>query len=113
MTGTLSSLERTSPVSDKALAQYRRDGFVVIPRLFAGDEIEILCRTAERDMPGADVLTKRDQDGNTVSLKMWNNAGDDIYGMFSRNARMVAAAERVIGSPVYLYSAKNDSQERA
>jgi ectoine hydroxylase-related dioxygenase (phytanoyl-CoA dioxygenase family) len=106
MTETLSYPNRTDPVGESQIAAYRRDGYVVLPRLFAADEIAILRRAAERDMPGADVLTKADQDGNKVSLKMWNGASEDIYGMFSRNERTVLATERLIGARVYLYSAK-------
>jgi len=93
-------------LSEKMLRVYRRDGYVVIPQLFAPDEIAILRTTAERELPGGQVLTKQDRDGNKVSLKMWGHAGDDIYGMFSRNERVVGAAERAIGEEVYLYSAK-------
>ena len=96
----------TVPVSEKQIAAYQRDGYVVLPDMFAADEVAILRQAAERDMPGADVLTKADQDGNKVSLKMWNGAGDDIYGMFSRNERAVRALAKVIGGAVYLYSAK-------
>src|SRR5215469_14908631 len=96
----------TSPVSDQQIAAYQRDGYVVLSRLFEPDEVAILRRAAERDMPEAEILTKADQDGNKVSLKMWNGASEDIYGMFSRNERVVRAMEKLIGGPVYLYSAK-------
>lgn len=95
-----------SSLSDAMLKAYRRDGYVVMEQLFAPDEIALLRTTAEREMPGAQILTKQDRDGNKVALKMWGHAGDDIYGMFSRDERMVAAAEQVIGEEVYLYSAK-------
>jgi ectoine hydroxylase-related dioxygenase (phytanoyl-CoA dioxygenase family) len=52
------------------------------------------------------MLTKEDQEGNKVSLKMWNHAGDDIYGMFFRNERVVRMVQKVVGEEVYLYSAK-------
>jgi ectoine hydroxylase-related dioxygenase (phytanoyl-CoA dioxygenase family) len=101
-------MEKTfsSSISDNQVAAYQRDGYVVLRQLFDADEVAILRRAAERDMPDADVLTKADQDGNKVSLKMWNSAGDDIYGMFSRNERAVGAMEKIIGGKVYLYSAK-------
>ena len=93
-------------ISQDQAAAYTRDGYVVLPRLFEADEVAILRAAAERDLVGAEVLTKADQDGNKVSLKMWNGAGEDIYGMFSRNQRAVLAMEKLIGRKVYLYSAK-------
>jgi ectoine hydroxylase-related dioxygenase (phytanoyl-CoA dioxygenase family) len=106
MANTLSSVNRSSLISEKQLAAYRGDGYVVIPRLFAPDEIEILRHVAERELPSSEILTKLDQAGNKVSLKMWNHAGDDIYGMFSRNERVVRTMEHLVGGEVYLYSAK-------
>lgn len=102
----MTTMLASSTLSEKMLNAYRRDGYVVVPRLFEPDEIAFLRASAERELPGAEILTKQDQDGNKVSLKMWGHAGDDIYGMFSRNERVVSAAERVIGEGIYLYSAK-------
>ena len=102
----MTTLLAPSTLTEKMLGAYRRDGYVVISRLFAPDEIAILRAAAERDLPDAQILTKQDQDGNKVSLKIWGHAGDDIYGIFSRNERVVNAAERVIGDEIYLYSAK-------
>ncbi len=106
MANALHATDLFSSITGKQRDAYWSDGYVVIPRLFASDEIEILRLTAERELPGSEVLTKADQAGNKVSLKMWNHAGDDIYGMFSRNERIVRAAEEVIAAKVYLYSAK-------
>ncbi len=103
MTNTFAPAASSSNSMDAA---YQRDGYVVIPQLFAADEIAILRQTTERELPGSDVLTKADRAGNKVSLKMWNHAGDDIYGMFSRNERVVKRAERQVNGKVYLYSAK-------
>lgn len=95
-----------STIPENGIAAYQRDGYVVIRRLFAADEIAALRRTTERELPDLEVLTKADQAGNKVSLKMWNGAGEDIYGMFSRNERVVNIVERLIGDRVYLYHAK-------
>ena len=96
----------TMTLSQRRRDAYRRDGYVVLPKLFAADEIALLRQAAERELPQADILTKRDRAGNKVSLKLWGRAGEDIYGMFSRTARMVRAAEAAIGGEAYLYSAK-------
>jgi ectoine hydroxylase-related dioxygenase (phytanoyl-CoA dioxygenase family) len=93
-------------ISNAGLTAYERDGYVIIPNLFASDEIEILRTTAERELPTSEVLTKRDREGNKVSLKMWGHAGEDIYGLFSRNERIVRVAEQLLAQEVYLYSAK-------
>jgi ectoine hydroxylase-related dioxygenase (phytanoyl-CoA dioxygenase family) len=88
------------------LETYNRQGFWVARGLFAADEVECMKREAERNLVGASVLHKADRAGNPVDLAMWNRSQDDIYGMFSRNERVVKNVETLLGSEVYLYSAK-------
>ncbi len=64
--------------------QFHRDGYILVPGLFATDEIEILRREAECDLRSSRVLSKTDRAGNKVTLKMWADAGDDIYGLIVR-----------------------------
>jgi len=85
---------------------YNKEGFLIARRLFATDEIDCMKREAERDLAGASVLHKSDRAGNPVDLAMWNRPQDDIYGMFSRNERVVKNVEALLGGEVYLYSAK-------
>ena len=86
--------------------QFHRDGYILVPGLFATDEIEILRREAECDLRSSPVLTKTDRAGNKVTLKMWADAGDDIYGLVAKNDRIIAIVEKLIGEKIYLYSSK-------
>ncbi len=52
------------------------------------------------------MMTKADSLGNQVALKMWNRPGDDLFGMFPRNERIVDTMECLLRDSVYLYSAK-------
>src|SRR5688500_13939940 len=94
----------SSSLSEERIGAYSRDGYLIVRNLFAADEIEFLKRTAEGELPNADVLTKRDRQGNKISLKMWNQAGEDVYGLFSRNERIVQPTQELVGGEVYLYS---------
>jgi hypothetical protein len=88
------------------LESYQTKGFLIVRGLFATDEMDLMKHQAEHELGGASVLTKADRAGNPVSLAMWDRPQDDIYGMFSRNERVVKNAEALLGSEVYLYSAK-------
>jgi hypothetical protein len=103
---TYTSQEMISTEAEDRLGAYIRDGFVLVRNLFAPDEIELLSHTVERELPTLEVMTKEDQQGNKVSLKMWNHAGEDVYGLFARDERVVRVLEKLVGSEVYLYSAK-------
>lgn len=85
---------------------YNSQGYLIVRGLFADDEIGCMKREEERSLTGASVLKKADRAGNPVDLAMWNRPEDDIYGMFSRNERVVKNVETLLGGEVYLYSAK-------
>lgn len=88
------------------LETYHTKGFLIVPGLFAEDEIGFMKGEAERNLAGAALLKKADRAGNPVDLAMWNRAEDDIFGMFSRNERIVSNVEALLGGECYLYSAK-------
>ena len=78
------------------LVTYNSKGFLIVRALFATDEIACMKREAERNLTGASVLHKADSAGNPVDLAMWNRPQDDIYGMFSRNERVVKNVETLL-----------------
>jgi Phytanoyl-CoA dioxygenase (PhyH) len=88
------------------LDTYKATGYLILRALFSAQEIDLMKKEAERELAGASLLSKSDRAGNPVNLAMWNRPQDDIYGMFSRNVRVVKNAEFLLGSEVYLYSAK-------
>ena len=85
---------------------YNTNGFLIARGMFASDEIDCMKVEAERNLAGASLLKKADRAGNPVDLAMWDRPQDDIYGMFSRNQRVVKNVETLLGGEVYLYSAK-------
>lgn len=97
------------------LEKYATDGFAVIPRLLAAEEVtsfrqharEVLADAAH----GGQAMVKGDKDGRTTLLRLWNRAGDDIYGLLARDERLVSTAEQVLASPTYLYSHKMTMKE--
>jgi ectoine hydroxylase-related dioxygenase (phytanoyl-CoA dioxygenase family) len=88
------------------LKTYKAKGYLIVPGLFSSQEIDLMKREAERNLAGASLLKKSDRAGNPVDLAMWDRPQDDIYGMFSRNVRVVKNVETLLRAKVYLYSAK-------
>jgi ectoine hydroxylase-related dioxygenase (phytanoyl-CoA dioxygenase family) len=88
------------------LKTYKAKGYLIVPRLFSAKEINLMKREAECNLAGASLLKKSDRAGNPVDLAMWDRPQDDIYGMFSRNVRVVKNVETLLRAKVYLYSAK-------
>src|ERR1044071_201134 len=93
--------------TDHELADYQRDGFYVVRRLFERDEIDKLLRFAKEDPSFASSLYgRKDAEGNETKLALWNHAGDDLYSMFARSPRIVDRMEQALGGEVYLYHMK-------
>src|SRR5258708_22114820 len=95
----------TSTVDD--LAAYDADGYLLVSQLFDSDEIELLRDTAKRDQAlDQQAYGRNDGEGGSVRLSLWNHPGDDLYGMFSRNERIVARVEQLLGDEPYHYHSK-------
>jgi ectoine hydroxylase-related dioxygenase (phytanoyl-CoA dioxygenase family) len=92
------------------LTQYATSGYVVLPSLLAADEVAAFRDAAradlERHAAGGDVMHKADAEGNVTLLKLWNQAGDDIYRRVARDQRLVDIAVDVLGEDTYVYSHK-------
>ena len=50
--------------------------------------------------------SRDDADGGSVRLSLWNQPGDNLYGMFARCHRIVDSMERILGGEVYHYHSK-------
>ncbi|NKB68497.1 MAG: phytanoyl-CoA dioxygenase family protein [Candidatus Latescibacteria bacterium] len=89
------------------IAAFHRDGFTIARRFFDTEEVDLLRRAALADRE----LDKRafgraDGEGGTVRLSVWNQPGDNIYGMFARCRRVVDSMEKLLGGEVYHYHSK-------
>ena len=51
-------------------------------------------------------LLRPDAEGGNTRISLWNRAGDSVYGLAARSARMVDTAEALIGEPVYHFQSK-------
>lgn len=93
--------------SDHELTAYCCDGYVMVRELFDSDEIGSLRDTAKRDRAlDEQSYGRNDGEGGSVRLSLWNHPGDDLYGMFSRNERIVNRVEQLLGDEPYHYHSK-------
>ncbi len=95
------------PFSYDTLAQYEKDGYLLIANLFDEEEIDLLRRIARADhrlTEGA--AGRRDGQGGIVKLSVENDVGDNIYGAFVRCRRIVDRMEQLLSGEVYHYHHK-------
>lgn len=95
------------PLTDQQLADYERDGYLIVRGLFTREEMEALGETAHHDNAMDNASASRDDgEGNAVRLALWNHPGDGIYGMIARCHRVVDAVEQLLEDEAYHYHSK-------
>jgi ectoine hydroxylase len=95
------------PLTPEQLADYERDGYLVVRGLFNAEEIRLLGETAHHDNAMDKASSSMDDgQGNSVRLALWNHPGDGVYGMFARCRRVVDSVEQLLGGEVYHYHSK-------
>ena len=87
-------------------ANYERDGYVVIPGLLEGDEVATVLGHLDADRIRQSVHERLYAEGRTSRLSIWNDLGDDVFSLVSRNERLVDGAALLIGDDVYHWHSK-------
>lgn len=94
-------------LSSVELNAYERDGFLLFRKLFDSDEMSALLDYAKNDKAlASSAYGRKDATGAETKLALWNDPGDDLYGMFSRSPRIVERMEQLLGGEVYHYHTK-------
>ncbi len=93
-------------------AEFNEKGFTYARGLFAPDEIDLLTRAMEEDPAvRGSILDRRDSEGRSTRIALWNRAGDSVYGLAARCRRMVDSSAALLGGPVYHYQSKLTAKE--
>src|SRR5499433_3259247 len=88
-------------------AEFNEKGFTYARGLFSPDEIDLLADAMEQDPAvRSSILDRRDGEGRSTRIALWNRAGDSVYGLAARCRRMVDTWEALLGGPVYHYQSK-------
>ncbi len=99
-------------LSPEQIAAFHHDGFVYARALFDSQETDLLRRAMEQDPAvRGHVLDRADGEGGATKIALWNRAGDSVYGLAARSARMVETAEALLGAEVYHYQSKLTAKE--
>ena len=93
--------------SSDELTSYQSTGYLLVRQLFDTEEMAKLLAYAKNDQSLlAGATGRKDATGQITKLALWNEAGDDLYGMFSRSPRIVNRMEQILGGEVYHYHTK-------
>ncbi|QQS12357.1 MAG: phytanoyl-CoA dioxygenase family protein [Rhodospirillales bacterium] len=95
-------------VLDAAQAvEYATRGFTTARGMFSPAEVALLTRAMEEDPEvRGHVIDRLDGEGRSTRISLWNRAGDSVYGLAARCARMVDTSAALLGGDVYHYQSK-------
>lgn len=101
-----------SVLSPAQIADFEHKGFTYARGLFAPDEVALLTQAMEKDPAvRSSILDRRDAEGRSTRIALWNRAGDSVYGLAARCRRMADTAADLLGGPVYHYQSKLTAKE--
>jgi ectoine hydroxylase len=96
-----------SLMSPAEIAAFHDDGYFIVRGMYDAAEVDLLRRAMEEDPEVSGHLIDRlDATGAATRIALWNRAGDSVYGMAARCARMVDTMEALLGGPVYHFQSK-------
>ena len=101
-----------SVFSTEQRSAYERDGYVIVPQLFDGEETALMRQAIEQDPQlRASLYERKDAEGKATRMALWNHPGDSVYGLAARSARVVDTMEDMLGGEVYHYHSKLTAKE--
>jgi hypothetical protein len=102
----------TSILTPAQRADFDRDGFVFVRKLFDAEEIDLLTAAIEQDPSlRARFYNRNDSEGLATRMAVWNHPGESVYGLAARSERVVDTMEDLLGGEVYHYHSKLTAKE--
>jgi ectoine hydroxylase-related dioxygenase (phytanoyl-CoA dioxygenase family) len=99
-------------LSAEQTAEFETRGFTYARGLFEPAEVKLLTQAMETDPAvRSSILDRRDAEGRSTRIALWNRAGDSVYGLAARSRRMADTAAQLLGGPVYHYQSKLTAKE--
>lgn len=94
-------------LTSEQIKSYHEEGFVILRGFLSEEEVGRLYQSATQD----ENLTEHtyavlDANGNESRLALWNDPGEDPFGMLSRDERLVGAIRQLMGDPVAHFHSK-------
>ena len=93
-------------------AEFNDKGFTYARGLFAPDEVKLLTDAMEQDPAvRSSILDRRDGEGRSTRIALWNRAGDSVYGLAARCRAWSTPRRHCWAAPVYHYQSKLTAKE--
>lgn len=87
----------TFQLTAQQIANYNRDGYIIVPNFLDRDEVGKLYAIATGDEAvKKHAFDLNDQSGKKTKLTLWYTPGNDAYGLLTKSRRMVESVDRLM-----------------
>ena len=93
-------------LTDRQIAQFRDDGFLILPSLFSPDEVEVLKAELPRLFAERRPENFREKRSDAVRTAMALHRRSDVYARLVRHPRLVEPARQILGDDLYIQQVK-------
>ena len=93
-------------LTEEQIGQFRTEGYVALPDLFAPSEISILSAEASRILATERTEVVREKDGRTARTAFAAHTYNDAFAKLGRHPRLIEPAMQLVGGPVYIHQFK-------
>ncbi|WP_375586511.1 phytanoyl-CoA dioxygenase family protein [Cyclobacterium xiamenense] len=94
-------------LSSAQIEAFNQEGYVILRGFLSSDEVGFLYKASTEDSHLTEnTYAVLDANGNESRLALWNDPGEDAFGMLSRDERVVGAVGQLIGGPVAHFHSK-------
>ncbi|HTD39136.1 MAG TPA: phytanoyl-CoA dioxygenase family protein [Mucilaginibacter sp.] len=81
------------------IADYHRDGYVLVSNFCSHQEVDKLYKTAiEDDAMRKNALDLNDRSGKKTRLSLWFTPGSDVFGYLTRSEKMIHSVAQLLDS---------------
>jgi len=93
-------------LTDEQIDQFHRDGYLVMPDVFARSEVAALHGEASRILATRRPEVVREKDGRTARTAFAAHTYNDAFGRLGRHPRLIEPTMDLLGGPVYIHQFK-------
>ena len=98
-------------LTDTQIAQFRDDGFLILPSLFSPDEVGVLKAELPRLFAERRPENFREKRSDAVRTAMALHRRSDAYARLVRHPRLVEPARQILGDDLYIQQVKVNAKE--
>ncbi len=93
-------------LSNQQLAQFYRDGFLILPDLFTPEEVEVMRARLPKLFAEDNPANIREKESKEVRTAMGLHLRDELYAKLVRHPRLIGPAMQILTGPVYVQQVK-------